>query len=109
MSPCLMPRREAVDRRLRLRVAGWVRYQMAHLNIRTQAEVARRCKVDPGFVSKLLSDPLTASLGLDNAVRLIDGLGLNAQEVIYSPPPKVPLQTTTKVFGERPDGSESGR
>lgn len=104
VSPCRMPSRDAVDHRTRVRIAGWVRYQMGYLQMAAQRRVVEATGVDPGFLSKLLKNPDEAPLGLDNFIKLVSGLKLNAHEVLFKNPPKPFTHTATLV----PDASRRG-
>lgn len=74
-----MPKRESVDIKRRLRIAGHVRNQIRALGI-TQAEAAKMMGVNQGTVSRLIN--ATESLGLDLFIKIHRGLHIDANRLL---------------------------
>jgi plasmid maintenance system antidote protein VapI len=74
-----VPKRESIDIKRRLRIAGHVRNKLKELGI-TQVQAAKMMGVDQGTVSRLVN--ATESLGLDLFIRIHRGLGIDANRLL---------------------------
>lgn len=82
-----MPTRESVDKKMRRRIRLYVIQDMAEKGLK-KADVWRLTRVDKPALSRFLAPHGELTLGLDNFVRLVRGLGLNANTIIHRPHPK---------------------
>lgn len=98
----VVPKKKRTDVALRRQIAAWVKWRLDQRVGEPESHRAleRRLYLAGGTLSRCLS---AERLGLDSLVKIIGGLRLDANQVLFEPPPK----PRHNAAGEREPGPET--